>query len=460
MLDFIRKKIEGKSILILGFGREGESTYNLLRKSFPELIIHIADKSEQIANRIKDDNTVLLTGDDYLSSINNCDLIFKSPGISLKDVAFDRNKITSQTDLFLDFYSSQVIGITGTKGKSTTSSLIYHILKLYDNNVVLVGNIGIPPFDLIGEIDKNTKIVFELSSHQLEYISKGPHIAILLNYFQEHLDYYKSYEDYQLSKFNITLYQENSDNFIFNADDKLVLDIISQNKLERNYYGLSLSNSQSKGCWIENDTIFFSNGNESFSIMDFKTEIYLKGEHNKRNILAAICASKILNVSDEIIKEGVTTFKGLEHRLEYIGEYNGVHYYNDSIATIPEATIEAVKALQNVNTLLLGGFDRGIDYNILAEFIASSHINNLIFLGDAGTRIMEGLKQYNVKGKFQAFVKDLEEAVKIAKEKTPKAGICLLSPAAASYDMFKNFEERGRVYKKLVKDDKSLTNSK
>ena len=186
--------------------------------------------------------------------------------------------------------------------------------------------------------------------------------------------------------------------------------------------------------------------------MDFKSEIYLKGEHNKRNILAAICASKILNVPDEIIKEGVTTFKGLEHRLEYVGEFSGIHYYNDSIATIPEATIEAVKALKNVNTIILGGFDRGIDYNILAEFIAASCIDNLIFLGDAGNRIMESLKQYKVKGKFQVFVKDMEEAVKIAKEKTLKAGICLLSPAAASYDMFKNFEERGRVYKKLVKD--------
>ncbi|MGD0710510.1 MAG: UDP-N-acetylmuramoyl-L-alanine--D-glutamate ligase, partial [Bacteroidales bacterium] len=330
--------------------------------------------------------------------------------------------------------------------------LIYHILKLKDNNVVLVGNIGIPPFDMIDEIDKHTKIVFELSSHQLEFISKGPHIATLLNYFQEHLDYYKSYEDYQISKFNITRYQEPADNFIFNADDNLVLDIIFKNKLERNYYGLSISKKQSKGCWIENDSLLFSNGMDTSRIMDLKSEIYLKGEHNKRNILATICASKILNVPDEIIQEGVTSFKGLEHRLEYVGEYNGIHYYNDSIATIPEAAIEAVKALQNVNTLILGGFDRGINYNILAEFIASSHIHNLIFLGDAGTKIMEGLKQYNVKGKFQVFVKNMDEAVKIAKEKTPKGGICLLSPAAASYDMFKNFEERGRVYKKLVKD--------
>ena len=159
MLDFIRKKIEGKSILILGFGREGESTYRFLRKNFPELLIHIADKSNQVKEKIRDDKIVLLTGDDYLSSINDYDLIFKTPGISLKDISFSRNNFTSQTDLFLDFYSSQVVGITGTKGKSTTSSLIYHILKLNDNNVVLVGNIGIPPFDMIAEIDKNTKIV-------------------------------------------------------------------------------------------------------------------------------------------------------------------------------------------------------------------------------------------------------------------------------------------------------------
>ncbi|MFA5781466.1 MAG: UDP-N-acetylmuramoyl-L-alanine--D-glutamate ligase [Bacteroidales bacterium] len=454
MIDFVKNKIDGKRLLILGFGREGESTYRFLRKHFPDILITVADKNPEISGKIKDLNTELIVGEQYLDSLDDFDIIFKTPGISLNflPVKVDPKKITSQTDIFLDYFSSQIIGITGTKGKSTTSSLIFHIIKLFTTNAVLVGNIGVPPFDHLDEITENTKIIYELSSHQLEYITKGPHIGILLNLFQEHLDHYETFETYQQSKFNITRYQEISDSFIFNADDILIRKLVSDANLERNYIGCSLQNIQSKGCWMDHEKLYFSDGTGEPIIIDLSTGRLLKGDHNVRNIMAAVCACKLTGVPDDVISEGIRAFKGLEHRMEYVGEFNGIHFYNDSIATIPEATIEAVKTLKNVDTLILGGFDRGIEYNKLVEFIAGSAIRNILLLGEAGKRIQDGLKQYNTSGKIILHIQSLEDAVRIAKEKTAKSKICLLSPAAASYDKFKNFEERGSLYKKLVRD--------
>jgi len=453
MIDFIKNKISGKSLLILGFGREGKSTYSFLRKHFPEITLTIADKDVTISSKINDSKVRLITGENYIESINDFDLIFKTPGISLNYLPFEveRKKITSQTDFFLEFYSKQITGITGTKGKSTTSSLIYHIFKLFTDDAILVGNIGVPPFDMIDKIGLNTRIVFELSSHQLEFITKGPQTAILLNLFQEHLDHYRTFEEYQQSKFNILRYQNSSGNFIFNADDYLIDTLIQQNNLQRNYFACSLNLSNDCGCHLETDKICYidKQGFKTFFRLD--EDRHLKGDHNVRNIMAAICVCKLAGISDEIISEGIRSFPGLEHRIEYVGEYNHVHYYNDSIATIPEATIEAIKTLGNVNTLILGGFDRGIDYGLLIDYLDSSSIPNLIFLGNAGKRILDGLIRKNTSRKKMKFAENFEDAVKLAKQVTAVNGICLLSPAAASYDMFKNFEERGSVYKKLVR---------
>ena len=414
----------------------------------------IADQDESINEKIKDKELTIITGENYLNAIDNFDLIFKSPGISLNHLKYcvPREKITSQTDIFLDYYFRQIIGVTGTKGKSTTSSLIYSIIKLCTDNVTLVGNIGIPPFDVVEEISNDTIIVYELSSHQLEYISRGPKTGILLNLFQEHLDHYTSFEAYKHSKFNLTLFQDATDNFIYNADDRLITDLLVENILERNYFKYSLQQPQSKGCWVQNERIYFSDGKSYTVLFDLNTKRFLNGEHNIKNIMAAMCACKTFDIPDDKIIEGIITFKGLEHRIEYVGEYEGIKYYNDSIATIPEATIEAIKTLINVETIIFGGFDRGIDYNPLLAFLIESSVKNLILLGDAGSRMMEGLKNLNAVNKNIFLVNTFEDAVKMAKYHTAPSGICLLSPAAASYDMFKNFEERGRVFKKLVSD--------
>lgn len=453
MIDFLRNKITGKRVLILGYGREGESTYRFFEKYFPEIHPDIADLNENIREKLNNKKVNVHSGKNYLNFIKDYDLIIKTPGISLNHLnfEFDKNTITSQTDLFLEFFHNQVIGITGTKGKSTTSSLIYHIIKLYTNDVVFVGNIGVPPFDLIEEIKPKSRIVFELSSHQLEFIHRSPHISVLLNIFQEHLDHYKNFEDYKQSKLNILKYQDKDDYFIYNADGKNSVCLVPEIKSKSKRYTFSMSGIQLEGCFVSDKKIMFSENKINYLVYDLEQDRELKGDHNIQNIMAALCACKLLGIPDNFIVEGINTFKGLEHRIEYVGKYRDIDFYNDSIATIPEASIEALKTLKNVETLILGGYDRGIDYSLFAEYLAGSSLKNILFLGKAGERIYDLMKQQSYGDKNLIFSESLEKAVRIASEKTSNNGICLLSPAAASYDSFKNFEERGEVYKKIVR---------
>jgi UDP-N-acetylmuramoyl-L-alanine---L-glutamate ligase len=455
MLNLLKEYFKGKKILILGFGIEGQSTYKLLRRLFPDETLNIADINEDLTKNeliIADlPKLNLQLGADYLNEIGNYDLVIKTPGISLKHISdCDFSRFTSHTELFIRLFKKQIIGITGTKGKSTTSSLIHHIINTHNDNCMLVGNIGVPPFDLINSINKDTIIVYELSSHQLEQIGVSPHIAIMLNLFEEHLDHYKTFEKYQEAKLNIALFQDSSDYFIINADDQRISKLVSENLLKGKFVKYSLLNKVVKGCYINNNSVFYS-GSEVIEVLN-KTEFNnLIGEHNLLNIMASVCASIISGISVEHIATAIESYKPLEHRIEFVGKFDDILFYNDSISTIPEATIAAIKSLKNVDTLILGGFDRGISYDFLMNFLNRSKISNLIFIGEAGKRMLEIYRAENNPSKNTFYTSDFSEAVNFAKKHTMKNKICLLSPAAASYDMFKNFDERGKTYKQLVR---------
>lgn len=456
MVDLIRNRFTGSSIVLLGFGREGQASYALLRKAFPDKQLFIADANENINENplIKEDPHLrLITGQEYLSELNGFDVIFRSPGIPIWNLNIPREKITSQTDLFLQCYAKQVIGITGTKGKSTTSSLIHHILQTSGFDTLLAGNIGNPVFHFIDLITPDTKIVFELSSHQLEYIQTAPHISVLLNLFQEHLDAYSSYEDYQSAKVNITKYQQSEDFIIFNCDDALVDRQVKPYERVRNSYPFSTERCVTQGGFILDGWICFSNGKDVIPVWKIHQDRFLRGEHNLKNILAAVNVAMICHIAPEMIEEGIATFKGLEHRMEYVGTFRKIHFYNDSIATIPEACIAAVKAIPGVDTLIAGGFDRGIDYAGLAVFLFGSDVRNLILLGAAGKRIGEHLALMGSSGKKIFYINRFDDFASIAFRETREGGVCLLSPAAASYDEFKNFEERGKRFRDCVKND-------
>lgn len=449
MTNKIGEHLKNKSVLILGFGKEGQSSYHFIRTLFPAKKITIADintnNAEALRLKENDTNANIILGENYLFQIDNFDLVIKSPGIYLSET---KNNISSQTDIFLQFYSQQTIGITGTKGKSTTSSLIYHILHESGKDALLLGNIGNPPFDFIDKITEDTSIVYELSSHQLMEITQSPSIAIFLNLFPEHLDHYPDFESYGYAKSKIFEHLNSNGIQIIDEDQKKLRQYLNPSIPKNQTFGYSAK--KTAACFLEDDQIFIREEKDFIPIIH-KMEIKnLIGQHNLQNIMAAIIACTQKEISAENIRKGIISFKSLEHRLEYAGCFAGIHFYNDSIATIPEACIMAVKAVPETNTLLLGGYDRGLDYSNLYRFLNKSSIRNLIFMGQAGQRMKEEFQNVLTKNKNCLLVESLEQAFLHIPKITKQGKVCLLSPAAASYDQYKNFEERGFEYKKIA----------
>ena len=456
MLEKLLNYLENKKILILGFGKEGESTYLFLRKHFPEKKLEIVDKNMNLLTDkpylLEDINVEVVLGEDYFRDIDYFDIVLKTPGISLKDFDISKfeNKITSQLELLLEFVPCYTIGVTGTKGKSTTSSLIYQMIKDQGKDVMLLGNIGEPIFNDIDDMKKDTILVLELSSHALEFVKKSPNIAILLDIYEEHLDHYSSMEKYIEAKFNVAKFQSKNDIFIYNASNKYMQEF-NFNYKKSDYAIIEEDSELSKTLNLKSDNYVLINEDRIYfnktKLFDSKLNMQLKGKHNENNVLFVLTVAKILNLNMEKAKNTIENFKNLEHRMEFVAEINDVKYYNDSIATIPEATINAVDALKNVNTLLVGGKDRGVELDSLYEYLKKSNIENIICLPKTGEYVYNSLKDTNKKCYL---VKDMPEAVKLAKEVTKPNTICLLSPAASSYGYFKNFEERGKIYKECV----------
>lgn len=456
MLEKLLNYLENKKILILGFGKEGESTYLFLRKHFPEKKLEIVDKNMNLLTDkpylLEDINVEVVLGEDYFRDIDYFDIVLKTPGISLKDFDISKfeNKITSQLELLLEFVPCYTIGVTGTKGKSTTSSLIYQMIKEQGKDVMLLGNIGEPIFNDIDDMKKDTILVLELSSHALEFVKKSPNIAILLDIYEEHLDHYSSMEKYIEAKFNVAKFQSKNDIFIYNASNRYIQEFNFDYK-KSDYAIIEEDSELSKTLNLKSDNYVLINEDRIYfnktKLFDSKLNMQLKGKHNENNVLFVLTVAKILNLDMEKAKNTIENFKNLEHRMEFVAEINDVKYYNDSIATIPEATINAVDALKNVNTLLVGGKDRGVELDSLYEYLKKSNIENIICLPKTGEYVFNSLKDTNKKCYL---VKDMPEAVKLAKEVTKPNTICLLSPAASSYGYFKNFEERGKIYKECV----------
>lgn len=449
MLKKLLKFLEDKKILILGFGMEGESTYRFIRKHFPEKNIFIADKNIELLDKhielTEDPYLEVSLGENYLNGIEEYDLIVKAPGISLKDEDISKyeNKITSQLELFLEYINIFSIGVTGTKGKSTTSSLMYRVLVDQGKNAYLLGNIGEPIFNDIEQFTEDSIAVIELSSHALEYVKRGTNIGFILDIYEEHLDHYKSLEKYIEAKFNLAKYQTEKDFLIYNYDNEFMNNFKFNYKV--NDYAISLNevpNTKNK-VFLENNFIYCNNN----KIMNINETMKLKGMHNINNIMFIFAVCDILNLDINKAINTIKEFEPLEHRMEFVANINNVDYYNNSIATIPESTIFAVKAIENVNTLIVGGKDRGVKLSNFIEYLKNCDVENIICLPKTGEYIKEGLEGSN---KNVYFTNELEEAVKIAKKVTKKGTSCLLSPAASSYGYFKNFEERGRLFKQYV----------
>lgn len=427
MTEKFKSFFEGKrSVLILGFGREGSSTYRFLRKYFPGLSIGIADRNENL--EVEDNAVKLHLGKDYLQAFKAYDLIIKSPGVAVGNLYGEMaEKLTSQTDMFLQSFGKQTIGITGTKGKSTTSTLVHHLIKASGKEVILVGNVGVPALDLLEAIHDNTQIVYELSAHQLEHAHHSPHIAALINLFPEHLDYFQDQQAYQAAKLNIFKYQEYQDVAVCGTPVETGRAIYTMKSAQEEIRDLL---------------------GENISGPELLEMAHLKGQHNLGNLLFALRIVQFSGIPARDSYRHLFTFQPLPHRLEPIGNFGGIEFYNDSISTVPQSTLAAVSSLKHLDALILGGFDRGLDYTEFIDSLKESSVSYFFFLGKAGKRMYDIFQKTN-KNKKLFLTEDLETVFEILAE-IPQIKSCLLSPAAASYDQFFNFEYRGEHFRELA----------
>ena len=444
MQEEIFKRLDGKKIAILGFGMEGKSTYKFIRK-YSNSTLYILDQKDYSEDElIKDDSNAVVISDNYLDNLDDYDIIIKAPGVILKDIDITsfKDKITSQLELLMEVYKNNIIGITGTKGKSTTTTLIYEMFKNCGYDVYLLGNIGKPIFDEIDNFKSDSILVIEMSALQLEFVKCSPHVALLLNLFPEHLDHAGSVEHYYENKLNIFKYQDKMDTGIYAEDNDNLRSYIDNNTYKQDMISVSLKDNTHMH--IRDNFIYYKNK----KLYDITSKRNLIGDANLENIMFALAVSELYYLPLDKVIDTINNFKPLAHRLELVGSYNGIIYYDDAIATIPEACINAIKSLSRVDTLILGGMDRGIDYDNLVDYLKTSSVSNIICMPDTGYYIYDKLNSSNKK---LYKCDNLEEAVKTAKKVTKKGYICLLSPAAASYNKYKNYTEKGNKYQELVK---------
>ncbi|MSR87228.1 UDP-N-acetylmuramoyl-L-alanine--D-glutamate ligase [Candidatus Peribacteria bacterium] len=432
--------LSGKKICILGYGKEGQAMLKAIEKYAPSAEVTIADKDPETCNT---QHTTQL-GSDYLKKLQRFDIIIKSPGIP-HQAEFDavKGKVTSSTQIFLDSIAdtgARVVGVTGSKGKSTTSSLIFEMLKASGEDVFLIGNIGEPAISHLGDAKpgeyrgdrSRTIFVMEMSSYQLADLTVSPPIAVLTSFFPEHLDYHGSLEAYKEAKKHISQFQPKDGVILYSASSDDALEIAKE----------------SPGTHIP-----FSPDECPLPISD----THLLGDHNRSNIAAAWKVGIRLGVPNEVMLKVIREFKGLPHRLQSLGVHHGIEWIDDAISTTPESTIAALDALgDRVETIILGGQDRGNDFTELAKRLKTSAVKTVILFPGSGPRIRKSLEEVKSTTKIIE-AKSMETAVKAAKDNLatrkpqPVTPIVLLSTASPSYNMFKNFEEKGEAFAKSIK---------
>ena len=444
LLNILREWVSGKRVLLLGFGREGRSVYRRLVQAGGYAALGIADAKE-VSDAPAD--AALHIGEAYQSAIPQYDIVFKSPGIVL-DAAYRPEKqscrITSLTELFLTAYRSQCIGITGTKGKSTTSSLLYHVLQTAGVPSVLGGNIGIPTADLYEQIRPETVIVLEVGVHQLEYNHVSPKTAVFLNLYEEHLDHYGTFAYYAYCKENIYRNQLPGDTLICGQPG-----LPEAGDCRAEVLRLAPDDMSADVSLLSGDTVYFRG-----ETMRLPEDMALTGVHNRYNCAVVYALARRLGVCDADIFRGIQSFQPLPHRLSPVGEYGGIRWYDDSISTACETCIQALCSLPDTDTVLIGGMDRGISYAPLLDYLRTSAVPHIILMSDSGRRIYEEASAYpeSLRSRMQ-YAADLPAAVRLAKQITQKGKICLMSPAAASYNVYQNFEKRGEHFQALAKGE-------
>ncbi|MBR6106901.1 MAG: UDP-N-acetylmuramoyl-L-alanine--D-glutamate ligase [Oscillospiraceae bacterium] len=440
LLKLLKDTAADRRVLLLGYGREGRALCKRLMQVGGYAALGIADAKE-IADA--PDGVSLHTGADYQDAMRDYDIVFKSPGIVLTDGHRPEQlpcRVTSLTELFLTAYRSQIIGITGTKGKSTTSSLLYHVLQTAGVPSVLGGNIGIPTAELYEQITPETVIVTEIGVHQLEYCHVSPKTAVFLNLYEEHLDHYGTFEYYAFCKENIYRNQQPGD-FLLCGQPGLP----AEGDCKAEVIRFEKDAPDADVTLLNGDTAQYRG--ETLRLPD---DMALTGVHNRCNCAVVFALARRLGVPSAEILRGIQSFQPLPHRLSPVGTFHGIRWYDDSISTACETCIQALSSLPDTDTVLIGGMDRGISYQPLLDYLVQSPVPHIILMSDSGKRIMS--EAPDVLRPRLSYADALPEAVALAKKITAPGKICLLSPAAASYNVYQNFEKRGEHFQTLAKE--------
>ena len=454
-LEEFNNFLDGKQVAIIGMGVSNIPLLDYFYDKNAKVTVFSTNVlSDEIMEKINKYRYEVELGEDNLSSLKGFDIIFRSPSALPTKHEFQSAVkkgaiLTSEIEMVLKLAPCKIIGVTGTEGKTTTTSLIYEICKKAGYNCFLGGNIGKPIFTKINQMKPEDIVILELSSFQLMGMTVSPNIAVVTNIFPDHLNVHKSYEEYQDAKKSIFRNQTEEGIVILNKDNEITEKFADEVKGKTIFFS---STKKLKNGYVydrEDGFIKKCTDGKCEKILN-KNDIKLRGVHNYENICSALAATETV-ASKEAQIEAVKNFKGVEHRLEFVREIDGVKYYNDSIGTSPASTIAGLNAFDENIILLAGGSDKGLDYKEIGEVIAKK-VGTLILTGPTAQKIEEATKQALSEEKSIEIIhtNNLEESVKVAKEKARSGDIVLLSPASASFDAFKNFEERGNYFKTLV----------
>lgn len=451
-------ELKNKKVGLLGFGVENQGLLPYLLAAGAQ--VTICDKNEFLPR--KSAEVAYRLGADYLKNLTDFDIVFRTPGLPYLSQEIQLAKkagvvVTSQIELFMNKCKGRLIGVTGTKGKSTTATLIFDILKQAKNkgeikeNIFLAGNIGVSAMSLLEEIRQNDWVILELSSFQLQGLEISPRLAVVLGIAVDHLDYHKNEEEYVAAKKSIVCYQNQKDYAVINADSKISLSFAQETK--GRVLTFSRLSQVSGGAFVsERGEILLRLPSKPEQAVCLVKDIKLLGCHNLENVLAATVAAALVGASSDSIKTAIVQFRGLPHRLQFVAEKQGILYFDDSKATTPDATIAAIRSFSQPLTLIIGGSSKKADYSELVEAIVKSSVENVICIGQEGERLQRLLEARQAPQKIIRGGATISEIVQQAVLVSRPGSAVLLSPAAASFGMFKNAEDRGEQFQQCVRD--------
>ena len=448
-LDEFKNSVKGKNITVIGIGISNLPLIKYLVSLGANVKACDKRSKEDLGknyDELKELNVTFNLGDNYLEDIY-ADIIFKTPGMRFDNLYLLRAKeqgarITSEMEVFFDVCPSHIIAVTGSDGKTTTTTLIHKMMSEAGYRTWLGGNIGNPLLTDTEKMAKDDWVILELSSFQLHTMKKSPEIAVITNISPNHLDMHKSYQEYIDAKKNIMLYQNADNRLIVNADNEVTAKIGAESRAKVSYF----SRQQKADVYLNGDTIYRGD-TPVLNISDIK----IPGMHNVENYMAAIAAVEG-KVSDDVILKIAKTFGGVEHRIELVRVLDGVSYYNSSIDSSPNRTINTLRVFKNKVIMIAGGKDKGIPYDEVGPAIAD-HVKTLILIGATSDKIEEALIKTGRADEVLVIRKtEYNDAVKTAHDLAVNGDVVLLSPASTSFDMFRNFEERGNLFKKLVNE--------